>query len=210
MADKFRDLQRPGENTFPKQQFSRGKFPWGKYETFPNLVHLQNYEEIFHAFLFSVAYSQSLLFNNRQKQKWKRAQFVLHPLSYGPKDVKGHQKAGRKEGEKSLHATLLEHDTEEEYRTAVEMTWYPSPPSSTFLLDLFQRSCHLFPLNFFVNGTTTHHDAHVQKLFLLRAKQNFPILMFPEKTECQTHSPAEKRRQGTVWESLKDVVMSYP
>lgn len=79
-------------------------------------IHLQNYGEIVHAFLFSIAGSQEVLFNNRQAEKWRRTQFALHTLSNGPKDVKEHHKAGRKEEKTgSLHATVLEHATEEEY-----------------------------------------------------------------------------------------------
>lgn len=93
-------------------------------------IHLQNYGEIVRAFLFSIAGSQEVLLNNRQAEKGRRTQFALHPLSNGPKDGKEHHKAGRKEGEKtgSLHATVLEHGTEEEYGITAGITWYPSLP----------------------------------------------------------------------------------
>lgn len=69
-------------------------------------IHLENYGEIVHAFLFSVAGSQGVLFNSRQAEKWWRTQFALHLLSNGPKDVKKHHKAVRKERNQGLYMPL--------------------------------------------------------------------------------------------------------
>lgn len=103
-------------------------------------IHLQNYEENFHALLFSVACSQPALFNNRQDEKWKMILFVLHPLSYGPRAAKGHQKAVRKGGEKRVSTC---HCPGTWHRTGLrDNCWdhlISSPPSCTFFLDYLKE-----------------------------------------------------------------------
>lgn len=155
-------------------------------------IHLENYGEIVHAFLFSVAGSQEVLFNNRQAEKWWRTQFAMHPLSKGPQDVKEHHKAVRKERRQGLYMPLSWNLVQR--RNMGQLLGSPDILLSLlYILPWFiSRILPPLPLHFSVNGTTIHLDALVQKLFSLRGKQNCPGFWFQRRHNVKP-SPQQRK-----------------